>query len=170
MTLSLKYILIALFFKSKGAVLRRNWEVGGRKPIASRQHVFHWPRKRDDHTVGWLLLCRNGLHVVFCEHRFMVWPTYRGFKLAKPTAGLAAGLLLAFSGLAPTLLLSAVLWFLNFWGNEGTQYPCILAISILAVWLLAIVRWVLFCRNGLHAVFCEHRFMIWPVYQGFKLA
>ena len=63
---------------------------GGRKPIASRQHVFHWPRKRDDHTVGWLLLCRNGLHVVFCEHRFMVWPTYRGFKLV---AGRAAPML-----------------------------------------------------------------------------
>ena len=31
MTLSLRYTLIALFFKSKGAVLRRNWEVGGKK-------------------------------------------------------------------------------------------------------------------------------------------
>ena len=71
---------------------------GGRKPIASRQHVFHWPRKRDDHTVGWLLLCRNGLHVVFCEHRFMVWPTYRGFKLV---AGRAA----------PRLTEAGLLWW-----------------------------------------------------------
>ena len=71
---------------------------GGRKPIASRQHVFHWPRKRDDHTVGWLLLCRNGLHVVFCEHRFMVWPTYRGFKLV---AGHAA----------PRLTEAGLLWW-----------------------------------------------------------
>ena len=154
MTLSLKYILIALFFKSKGAVLRRNWEVGGKK-ANSQQAACLSLTKETRRPHGRLVIA-----LPKWTSRRLLWAQIYGMaNISRLQASqahcwtccrTAAGLQWASSYFA------AVSSALVFEFLRQLRHPCILAISILAVWLLAVISWVLFFQYGLHVVFSEH--------------